>query len=115
MIPTKLLLTIAIIALVSMASILAVRYQQGTNDSVLIDSIDQNIQDSCGACYKENYGITFGNPIEAFYWLEVNSQTDPEFIIMKYDIAEKCGYNCTITDPEQEMAMIRKVYRGDGL
>lgn len=69
--------------------------------------IDPVTMEDCRCC-MEGQNLSFPNPVEAFYWLEVNSQTDPEWIIIKYHIANECGWNCTIWDKEQEIKMIKR-------
>lgn len=71
--------------------------------------IPEETQQSCGKCLSENYNLSFENPVEGFYWLEVNEQRDPEIIIMKYQIGNRCGYDCTIWDRRQEQKMIDRV------
>jgi hypothetical protein len=73
-------------------------------------SIDPVTMEDCRCC-MEGQNLSFSNPVEAFYWLETNHQTEPVFIVMKYHLANECGWNCTIWDEEEELKMIKRVQK----
>jgi hypothetical protein len=98
-------ITVGLIAIIIVSFIFVVMVLSPPSSPPAVDAATMQ---SCSQCL-EQFNLTFTNPVEAFYWLTLNEQKDPEIIIMKYRIAPACYSSCIIPDREESKKMIKRV------